>query len=89
MIDKNYWWGLKKQWNPEGYYWCPTWKLYKDSEGEWEKYKEADKECAKKNLELVIERGYADKLMLTMCPSVKPYISYRKYYESVINRDQL
>ena len=76
-----YHYGLKKQYNPEGYYWCPSWKLYNDSEGDYETFAEADTECAVRNLALVIERGYADNLML------KGRQTYRSFYTSVIEKE--
>lgn len=69
--DKSYYWGLKKQGIG---FWCPTWKLYNDSEGEYQKHDEADLECAKRNLAFAIERGIADDIMLyTMTWDKNPY----------------
>jgi hypothetical protein len=63
MADNDYHYGLKKQHGTSGYFWCPTWKLYNDSEGDYERYCDADVECAKRNLALVIERGIADQIV--------------------------
>lgn len=63
MADNDYHYGLKKQHGTSGYFWCATWKLYNDSEGDYERYCDADVECAKRNLALVIERGTADQIV--------------------------
>lgn len=97
--EEDYYWGLKKSYGPEGYFWVCRWKLYNDSERCYKSYDECSLEAKIRNLSLFIKRGMADNIVFDnrhkvpeeykkMCGAAFDDIyapTYRRWYQGQIN----